>query len=184
MLKTEQINCISFPYESNEEFEISYGYADTKFGEVLIGLLEPNKICFLHFIQNKAAGLNNLKQCWPKAVYTEDSVLATKTVNAIFGKDDGGTMTLCLTGSEFQQSVYKALLKIPFGEQFTYSDVAELLGKPSAVRPVANAVGKNDIAVVIPCHRVISKSGSKFKYRFGSQIKQKLLEYESANDTF
>ncbi|XP_037943950.1 bifunctional transcriptional activator/DNA repair enzyme Ada-like [Teleopsis dalmanni] len=181
MLKSGQIKCISFPFKTTEEFKISYGYADTEFGDILIGLLAPNKICFLHFAQNKDVALSNLKNCWPNANYFEDSNLAVKTTKTIFGKGEKRTMTLCLTGTEFQQSVYKTLLKIPFGAQITYSEVATLLGKPRAVRPVANAVAKNDIAIIIPCHRVISKSGNKFKYGFGSYIKKQLLEYESAN---
>jgi AraC family transcriptional regulator of adaptative response/methylated-DNA-[protein]-cysteine methyltransferase len=80
-----------------------------------------------------------------------------------------------MIGSPFQTTIWKALLKIPIGKVTTYSDIAYQIGNPSAVRAVATAIGKNPICLLIPCHRVIRKSGGMGGYRWGLNIKNNLL---------
>ena len=80
-----------------------------------------------------------------------------------------------MIGSPFQTSIWKALLKIPVGKVTTYSDIAYQIGNLSAVRAVATAIGKNPICLLIPCHRVIRKSGGMGGYRWGLNIKNNLL---------
>lgn len=84
-------------------------------------------------------------------------------------------------GTPFQQSVWNELLKIPRGETRTYEDIARAIGKPKAVRAVGTAVGKNSLAVIVPCHRVIRKDGSIGEYRWGIAKKKKLLESEGVS---
>lgn len=81
-------------------------------------------------------------------------------------------------GTEFQKKVWSALLKIPKGKTTTYSALAQKIGKPNATRAVASAVAKNRIALLIPCHRVVPKTGGVGKYRWGSNRKKKILESE------
>ena len=88
---------------------------------------------------------------------------------------------LDLVGTEFQKQVWLNLLKIPYGCTTTYAKQAELLGKPSAVRAVANANGKNKISIILPCHRVIGTNGSLTGYGGGIWRKKKLLEFEKKN---
>lgn len=85
---------------------------------------------------------------------------------------------LDLVGTEFQKQVWLSLLKIPYGCTTTYAKQAEILGKPSAVRAVANANGKNKISIILPCHRVIGADGSLTGYGGGIEKKKKLLEFE------
>jgi AraC family transcriptional regulator of adaptative response/methylated-DNA-[protein]-cysteine methyltransferase len=85
---------------------------------------------------------------------------------------------LDLVGTEFQKQVWISLLQIPYGCTTTYAKQAELLGKPSAVRAVANANGKNKISIILPCHRVIGTNGSLTGYGGGIERKKKLLEFE------
>lgn len=82
-------------------------------------------------------------------------------------------------GTEFQKQVWKELLNIPFGETTTYKKVAENIGKPKAIRAVANAIGKNPISIIIPCHRVIGSDGSLTGYYYGLKIKKFLLDLEA-----
>jgi AraC family transcriptional regulator of adaptative response/methylated-DNA-[protein]-cysteine methyltransferase len=82
-------------------------------------------------------------------------------------------------GTVFQQQVWQALRDIPTGSTVSYSDIAEKLQNPGAVRAIASACGANNIAVIIPCHRVIRKDGSLSGYRWGVEIKQALLRRES-----
>jgi AraC family transcriptional regulator of adaptative response/methylated-DNA-[protein]-cysteine methyltransferase len=88
---------------------------------------------------------------------------------------------LDLVGTEFQKQVWLSLLKIPYGCTTTYAKQAEILGKPSAVRAVANANGKNKISIILPCHRVIGADGSLTGYGGGIEKKKKLLEFEKKN---
>ena len=89
-------------------------------------------------------------------------------------------LKFALKGTEFQQSVWQELLNIPHGETITYGELAGRLGKPSAVRAAAAAVGRNPASVVVPCHRVIGANGSLTGYAGGLERKQKLLLLEQA----
>ena len=81
-------------------------------------------------------------------------------------------------GTPFQKEVWKALMKIKRGKTKTYREVAEMIKQPKAVRAVASAIGKNNIAVLIPCHRVIRNDGKIGEFRWGAKLKKKLLENE------
>ncbi len=94
------------------------------------------------------------------------------------GKRKSFSVKLLMPGSAFNISVWNELLKIPFGSTVSYIDQAEALGNPKAVRAVANANGKNRIAIVIPCHRVIGSGGELTGYGGGLTRKKWLLEHE------
>ena len=84
------------------------------------------------------------------------------------------------TGTPFQQTVWEALLKIPYGKTISYAQLANHIGQPTACRAVANANGKNPISLIIPCHRVIASDGKLGGYTGGVEIKQTLLDIEQA----
>ena len=89
-------------------------------------------------------------------------------------------MPISLSGTEFQQSVYRQLINIPYGETRSYSDIAEAIGNKKAVRAVGNANSKNPIAIVLPCHRVIGRDGSLTGFAGGIEAKKILLRLENA----
>ena len=89
-------------------------------------------------------------------------------------------MPISLSGTEFQQSVYRQLINIPYGETRSYSDIAEAIGNKKAVRAVGNANSKNPIAIVVPCHRVIGRDGSLTGFAGGIEAKKILLRLENA----
>jgi AraC family transcriptional regulator of adaptative response/methylated-DNA-[protein]-cysteine methyltransferase len=91
------------------------------------------------------------------------------------------TVPLDFPGSAFQQSVWRKLQEIPFGETVSYSDIAAALGAPRAVRAVARANGDNRIAILIPCHRVIGANGDLTGYGGGLWRKKRLLEIERSS---
>lgn len=82
-------------------------------------------------------------------------------------------------GSEFRTKVWDAISDIPPGETRTYQDVANIIGSPKAVRAVGSACGENNLAIYVPCHRVIGSGKNKYQYKWGSVLKQRLLERES-----
>jgi len=88
------------------------------------------------------------------------------------------SLPVSLVGSEFQQSVWRALREIPCGETRSYGDIARRIGKPSAVRAVGLANGANPIGIVVPCHRVIGADGSLTGYGGGLERKRWLLSHE------
>ncbi|WP_414044871.1 methylated-DNA--[protein]-cysteine S-methyltransferase [Macrococcus equi] len=83
-----------------------------------------------------------------------------------------------LYGTDFQKSIWEALLKIPFGESRSYSDISEMINNPKAIRAVGGAIGANPVMIVVPCHRVIGKSGKLTGFRGGLDMKIELLVIE------
>ncbi|MCM3389256.1 methylated-DNA--[protein]-cysteine S-methyltransferase [Ureibacillus chungkukjangi] len=81
-------------------------------------------------------------------------------------------------GTNFQMNVWKALSAIPYGKSFCYSDIANQIGNPKAVRAVGTAIGSNPVAIVIPCHRVLGKNGTLTGFSGGLDVKEKLLALE------
>jgi len=103
----------------------------------------------------------------------------TKELDAYFkGSLKTFGVPLDLKGTEFQLNVWTELLKIPFGETVSYLHIAEALGDPGSTRAVGNANGKNPVAIIVPCHRVIGSQGSLVGYSGGMDKKKWLLEFE------
>lgn len=96
-----------------------------------------------------------------------------------FNKRTSFDLPIEFSGTEFQKKVWNELCKIPYGETATYKQIAKNIGNEKAVRAVGTAIGKNPIAIVVPCHRVIGSDGSMTGYAYGVDIKVKLLEKES-----
>jgi methylated-DNA-[protein]-cysteine S-methyltransferase len=84
-------------------------------------------------------------------------------------------------GTDFQKQVWQVLPNVPYGETITYSEIAEKLGNSKAVRAVSSAIAKNNLAIIVPCHRVVSKDGSANSYAWGSERKKALLSFEKRN---
>ena len=87
-------------------------------------------------------------------------------------------MKLDISGTAFQESVWEALEQIPYGQTRNYTQIAEEINKPKAVRAVGSAIGKNPVLMVIPCHRVVTKTGKIGQYRGGVVMKESLLSLE------
>lgn len=86
---------------------------------------------------------------------------------------------LDLQGTPFQQSVWQALLRIPFGDTISYGEHAERVGKPDAARAVGAAIGRNPVSIIVPCHRVVASNGAITGYAGGLERKRALLAFES-----
>lgn len=105
---------------------------------------------------------------------------ANQLLEYVAGKRTCFDLVLAPAGTPFQTAVWQALLQIPFGTTTSYGAIARQIGKPKAVRAVGAANGKNPIAIVIPCHRVIGKTGALTGYAGGVAIKQRLLQLEAS----
>ena len=158
--------------------EIEWGISETPFGKILLAK-SPHGIVHLSFFEtDETASLEQLMHDWPNASLNQNDRLLAKLVHQIFKSKTTDQPKLDLHGTEFQLQVWKALVEIPRGKTTTYSQLAKRIGKPSAARAVGNAVGKNCIAYLIPCHRVVRADGNLGGFRWGTSCKAKLLEHE------
>ena len=158
---------------------IRYGIHPTPFGKCLIGVTERG-ICHLGFVDgNEGKAVDNLVAHWQQADMAEDYRATAPLVNRIFLDPKADSpLNLHLRGTNFQIKVWEALLNIPTGTVTSYEHIAAQIGNPRAVRAVGSAVGDNPIAYLIPCHRVIRKSGEFGNYLYGSARKKAILARE------
>jgi AraC family transcriptional regulator of adaptative response/methylated-DNA-[protein]-cysteine methyltransferase len=158
---------------------IRYGIHPSPFGKVLIATTERG-ICNLSFVDvSEGKAIDNLVADWQQAEMTEDYKSTAPLVTRIFSDLEIDTpLKLHLRGTNFQIKVWEALLNIPSGALTTYEQIARQVGNPKAVRAVGTAVGHNPIAYLIPCHRVIRKSGEFGNYLYGSARKKMILARE------
>lgn len=164
---------------------ILYDIQNTVFGGTLLAL-HNQAICAVFFGQDQ----NILKwelgdrfpgyQCKRASSAADIGRISEKLVTYIDqGKNFYAELDF-LAGTPFQQEVWRELRKTYRGEQITYEELAKRIKHPTAIRAVGTAVGKNPIAVLIPCHRVVPKSGGMGRYHWGVRIKKALLEREAA----
>jgi AraC family transcriptional regulator of adaptative response/methylated-DNA-[protein]-cysteine methyltransferase len=166
-----------------EGLTISYGYHPSPFGTALV-MITPRGLAGLALADpgKEKAALRDMRSRWPKAKYVEDFAATAPTARRIFDpalwrKEQ--PLRVVLIGTDFEVRVWEKLLTIPMGRLTTYSDLAAQAGNPKAARAVGAAVGKNPICFVVPCHRVVGKSGELTGYHWGLTRKRAMLGWEA-----
>jgi AraC family transcriptional regulator, regulatory protein of adaptative response / methylated-DNA-[protein]-cysteine methyltransferase len=163
--------------------EIRYTVLSTELGRLLIATT-PRGVCSVRFGESDAALLRELKTDFAAAAIHRDDEslkpLAAQVAELLSGTAAAPEIALDIQGTAFQQLVWQALRRIPVGETRSYAEVATSIGRPKAVRAVANACASNPVAVVVPCHRVVQKNGSMAGYRWGVKRKAALLDREQS----
>lgn len=158
--------------------DVSFGVHPTPFGDCLIGTT-PRGVCAMHFLDGDADPVAILRESWPAAQLREDQRATAEVARLAFGTDRGA-LSLLVRGTNFQVRVWEALLRVAPGEVTTYAELAADVGRPAAARAVGSAVARNQIACLIPCHRVVRKVGGIGEYRWGAGRKRALLAWEGA----
>lgn len=160
--------------------ELSYGLGATPFGQALLAWSERG-ITFLGFTAEGGAAqaLENLQHQWPDATLVRNNREAAARLAAVFDASREQPLQIWLRGSPFQLKVWEALLSIPADHHVSYGQLARHLGKPNAPRAIGTAVGKNPVAWLIPCHRVIAGSGALGGYRWGLRTKELMIGMEA-----
>ncbi|STQ90692.1 methylated-DNA--[protein]-cysteine S-methyltransferase [Iodobacter fluviatilis] len=162
---------------------IGYGVHNTPFGPAFIAIT-PRGICKFSFLQGEAMGAHLADLCkkWPYAVVHEEQQATLEVLDGMFGvaKKPNKPISLHVAGTNFQVSVWKALLQIPPAAVVSYSQIAKAVGRPSAARAVGTAIGSNPVAFLIPCHRVIQQGGKLGGYYWGEARKHAIHAWESA----
>ncbi len=156
--------------------------AETLFGPILV-LATERGILQIHFGDRESELLERLATAWPRVAEDPGDRLQLwlgEIVNRIDSPGKQALTPLDVRGTPFQRRVWDELLATHLGETLTYVALAERIGKPTAVRAVANACAANELAVVIPCHRVLRTDGGLGGYRWGMERKRQLLEREAS----
>ena len=165
--------------KGGEGLIVYWGWFDTPFGEAL-AMGTARGLCGLAFSAEtgRDEAIRDLTARWPNALYQENPEAIRSWVETAFGQS--GETKLHMIGAPFQIKVWEALLRIPSGHVTTYSELAQSVGHPKAVRAVGTAVGRNPVSFLIPCHRALRKSGALGGYHWGLPVKRAILAWESA----
>ncbi len=155
--------------------QLQYGNHITPWGQTQIALTAQG-VAALAFGVRNTPWLAQLHIWWPKAQIAEAVEVTQPWIERIFVEQ--AVVPLFLQGTPFQLKVWEAVRQIPTGTVVTYSELAEKLQMPKAVRAVANAVAANKIAYCIPCHRVVHVDRRQQGYRWGNGVKMALLQAE------
>jgi AraC family transcriptional regulator of adaptative response/methylated-DNA-[protein]-cysteine methyltransferase len=160
---------------------VRYAGASTPLGTVLVAATDRG-ICKIAFGDDRAALVDGLRDEFANAELIEDPAPLAPFVTQIDaylrGSEQRVDLPLDIAPTAFQQRVWDALRRIPYGETRSYSEIAAAVGSPQAVRAVAAACASNPVALAIPCHRVLHKDGSLSGYRWGAARKAALLDAE------
>jgi AraC family transcriptional regulator of adaptative response/methylated-DNA-[protein]-cysteine methyltransferase len=160
---------------------IIYSILDTILGKMLIAATHHG-VCSIRFGSDENELLANLKDEFPHADCQPNSEKLSQWIDILNRYFNGYTepldIPLDVQPTAFRAKVWEELRRIPFGETRSYTQVAQAIGQPSAVRAVASACAANPVAIVTPCHRVVHNDGSVSGYRWGVERKKALLESE------
>jgi AraC family transcriptional regulator of adaptative response/methylated-DNA-[protein]-cysteine methyltransferase len=162
---------------------VYYGFHPSLFGTALV-MATDRGLCGLAFadLGKERPALVDMRRRWPRAKIVEDSARTAPLAARIFDRKlwrADRPLRVVLIGTDFEVRVWETLMRIPMGRAITYSDLAGTIGKPSAARAVGAAVGKNPISFVVPCHRVVGKSGELTGYHWGLTRKRAMLGWEA-----
>jgi AraC family transcriptional regulator of adaptative response/methylated-DNA-[protein]-cysteine methyltransferase len=162
---------------------LRFGFHDCPFGRALVMITDQGLagLAFADDGQEKDT-LVDMQSRWPGAAYIEDWLQTKPYADRIFKPENwrkDQPLRVVFIGSDFEIRVWETLLRIPLGKRSTYSDVASHIGKPKAARAVGAAVGRNPVSFVVPCHRVLGKSGSLCGYHWGLTRKRAILGWEA-----
>lgn len=166
-----------------ENLLMRYGFHASPFGQALV-IAAPRGLAGVALADpgGERDALADMMRRWPKATYVEDkegtALLAARIFDPNLWRADQ-PLRVVLIGTDFEVRVWETLLKIPMGRFTTYSDIACKIESPKAARAVGAAVGKNPISFVVPCHRVIGKSGELTGYHWGLTRKRAMLGWEA-----
>ena len=163
---------------TNFPLQLEFGFFESPFGFSCLAF-DQEFLYALSFAASPEEAKTDLIRRFPKTNFAENKSRAHELATRVF---EGKSMPeIRLWGTSFQQDVWAALRQIPAGATTTYRDIAQMIGRPKAMRAVGTAVGANPIAFVIPCHRVLRTDGGIGGYHWGIDIKKKILLSEGVD---
>jgi methylated-DNA-[protein]-cysteine S-methyltransferase len=160
--------------------DIKYYDFNTSIGKMLIFFSSKGIVYLSVSNENEEDIVNFVKVKFGQAskVNSEEYSFHEQIIEYLNGRRKSFSLPLDLRGTDFQKKVWNELIKIPYGETRTYKDIARSINVPQGYRAVGNALNKNPVLIVVPCHRVIGSDGKLTGFRGGLELKAKLLELE------
>jgi AraC family transcriptional regulator of adaptative response/methylated-DNA-[protein]-cysteine methyltransferase len=160
---------------------IHYGFHQGPFGLYILAITSEGRICALEFTDDEETAAKSLQNQWSESVLKYDPGKTSPQAVNLFSPESSSPLNILVIGTPFQLKVWEALLKIPFGDLVSYQTVSEHVNNPRGLQATGAAIGKNPIAFLIPCHRVIRKTGEINGYRWGLDRKSALIGWEAAH---
>lgn len=166
-------------FSQTKKIQILYSFIQSPLGEVLVASTYKG-ICLIWFADNRNESIAELSKRYPGSSIEGKAEDLHQAILHFFQHDDSKwpKLNLQVQGSPFQLKVWKALLQIPFGQMTNYKNIADQIGQPNASRAVGTAIGKNPIAFLIPCHRVVQTNGQLGGYMWGINRKSAIIRWE------
>jgi AraC family transcriptional regulator of adaptative response/methylated-DNA-[protein]-cysteine methyltransferase len=163
-----------------KDLQLAYSFGESPFGEVIVASSSKG-ICYMAFADSHPSALAELERRFPMASLLQGATEMAQIAMSVFhsNQDNLPQIPLHLNCTKFQLQVWNELLKIPLGGLSSYAHIAKQIGKPGASRAVGTAIGKNPIAFLIPCHRVVRSNGEVGGYMWGSNRKSAILAWEA-----
>lgn len=163
-----------------ENLTIKYNFQNSIFGKIIIAATNKG-ICYVAFYEDEELAVNILVKSFPNACFIEEEIPFQKDISKIFMNQypSVNKIKLHLKGTSFQLKVWETLLSIPLGGLVTYGDISQKVETPKAARAVGSAIGKNPVAFLIPCHRVIQSTGLFGGYMWGEKRKTAMIGWEA-----
>jgi AraC family transcriptional regulator of adaptative response/methylated-DNA-[protein]-cysteine methyltransferase len=166
-------------FSERKDFQLYYSFIQSHFGEILVASTQKS-ICLIWFVEDKSEATAELSNRFPGAKLEQKDEDLHKDILHYFHPDNNKwpRLNVQVQGSPFQLKVWKALLQIPFGKLTNYKNIADQIEQPNASRAVGTAIGKNPIAYLIPCHRVVQTNGQLGGYMWGINRKSAIIRWE------
>ncbi len=166
-----------------DDLTLAFGFHPSPFGEVIV-VAAQRGMAGLGFVDDddREGALADMVRRWPRAHLVEDAPATARYAARAFDPSlwrSDAPLRIVMIGTDFEVRVWETLLRVPMGRATTYSDIARKLGKPNAARAVGAAIGRNPISFVVPCHRVLGRSGSLTGYHWGLVRKQAIIGWEA-----
>ncbi len=164
--------------------KITYGFYGSPLGKMVLAQ-SGHGLCWLGFMVEgyKGNGYDRMIKHFPGAEFVRSDAAMKRigdTILRAWREGEEPRISLDLRGTSFQKSVWQSLLRIRKGDVKTYADIANDIGRPKASRAVGSAVGTNPVSLVVPCHRVVQKSGNIGNFGWGVDLKRDILNAEDA----
>jgi AraC family transcriptional regulator of adaptative response/methylated-DNA-[protein]-cysteine methyltransferase len=165
-----------------DDLTLRYGFHPSPFGETIV-VASPRGVAGLGFVDgDRQTALVDMTRRWPRARFIDDHGATGPCAARIFDPTlwrPDVPLRVVMIGTDFEVRVWETLLRVPMGCATTYSDVARKIGRPKAARAVGATVGRNPISFVVPCHRVLGRSGALTGYHWGLARKQAIIGWEA-----
>ena len=166
--------------KSGRGITIRYGFHPSPFGNYILAATSEQRICMLEFTSDEEAAVESLRARWSQSRVEYDPRFTAPLAERLFSEHPATPLKLLVKGTPFQLKVWEALLKIPFGALVSYQAVSRYVDNPQGIQATGNAIGKNPVAYLIPCHRVVRKTGAIHGYRWGLARKSAMIGWEAA----